>query len=333
MSSTETRWVLTFDASCGTCRAVAQVIESERRGKGLELLSLADRDVERWRSQALGTNPPWAPTLLEVGPSRVRGWTGMRMGIRLIGRLGLRGTTRVLRALGSMTSADRGSTEASSGVPRKGFLRLAAGTLVAGGLVLAGRTPAFADSGTAELRSWLKQNKGNLPTRYDDVVSYSMPYRRAIFTESTPRVKSALWVAHVERFRASRPDLTDQQVEVIERAIAVMGDVSLFEQRIRAGDDADKVVSELKTVAIEAFGRDEAYALIAQLGTPAKPEAAVLAGDCGCSPNSDWCGGYCQACCHFTSECPCGGVPCCCEYSGTGCGSGWIYSCNGVCYD
>jgi len=61
--STRTRWVLAFDASCNTCREISAQVSSASDGK-LEVLPLNHPDVQRWRQQGLGVQPPWAPTLL-----------------------------------------------------------------------------------------------------------------------------------------------------------------------------------------------------------------------------------------------------------------------------
>src|SRR5882757_1299577 len=56
------RWVLAFDASCGTCRQISGVAGEACDGK-LEVLPLADANVRQWREQSLGVDAEWAPTL------------------------------------------------------------------------------------------------------------------------------------------------------------------------------------------------------------------------------------------------------------------------------
>jgi len=104
--------VLAFDATCGTCRRISGAVEQACEGR-LEVLPLADLDVRRWREETLGVDAEWAPTLLRVGSERVRAWTGPAMAAPLV------------RWLGPIT------------------------TTVAAGLVLTGKTPAFASGTTS----------------------------------------------------------------------------------------------------------------------------------------------------------------------------------------
>lgn len=92
------RLVLGFDAGCSACSDLARRIE-QRTGDRLALRDLADPEVRRWRSEALGENAPWSPTLLEVGGGGVRAWVGWRMGWALGRLLGPATTLRVMRAL------------------------------------------------------------------------------------------------------------------------------------------------------------------------------------------------------------------------------------------
>jgi hypothetical protein len=97
--------VLAFDADCGRCRAVAAAVRA--RAPGLEVLPLRDYRVAAWRREALGDDPPHAPTLLAVtaapdGTDRVRAWTGPAVVAGLVATLGARRTAAlapVLRTL------------------------------------------------------------------------------------------------------------------------------------------------------------------------------------------------------------------------------------------
>ena len=79
------RLVLGFDGGCGACGELARRIE-EGVGGRLEVISLDDPRVEKWRGKALGEDAPWVPTLFEIDGDQVRAWTGKRMGLKL-GRL------------------------------------------------------------------------------------------------------------------------------------------------------------------------------------------------------------------------------------------------------
>lgn len=56
MDSRQT-WVLAFDASCGTCRFLAETVAREC-GEKLNIRPLNNEDVSRWRREAFGAEPP-----------------------------------------------------------------------------------------------------------------------------------------------------------------------------------------------------------------------------------------------------------------------------------
>lgn len=98
------RLVLGFDGGCMVCSGLAERIK-EQVGDKLELLSLHDPQVEQWRKNALGSEAPWAPTLIEVKGLKVNAWTGWKLGAKLSGFLGPLATWRIMQALGEMSAA------------------------------------------------------------------------------------------------------------------------------------------------------------------------------------------------------------------------------------
>ncbi len=152
-SGAKRRLVLGFDAGCMTCSDLAKRIE-EATGEKLETMSLLDPRMSKWRSQALGEDATWAPTLVEIGGGEVRAWTGMRMGARLARRLGPAATWRVARVLGEMRESNRAQHSPHSGLTRSQFLTGLGGAVV-GMSVLSGMgslaTPAAAEE------HWLSQ--------------------------------------------------------------------------------------------------------------------------------------------------------------------------------
>lgn len=95
MNRIAVRWLLAFDASCGTCKGIAHAVGRACRGR-LEMPPLADAEVRRLREKALGPGPEWAPTLLHIDGDRVRAWTGAAMALPLGRRLGPAGNARVV---------------------------------------------------------------------------------------------------------------------------------------------------------------------------------------------------------------------------------------------
>jgi hypothetical protein len=77
--------------------------------------------------------------------------------------------------------------------------------------------------------------------------------------------------------------------------------------------------TEIKALAIKLFGVSDAHSLLTSIvSTPFIQQYATLSSDCGCSKDSDWCSG--------ALVCQNAG----CASSG-GCGTFWVYSCNGNC--
>ncbi len=210
-------------------------------------------------------------------------------------------------------------------IGRADFLRL--GVLVAGGVILTGKVPAFAQQEADSAQSWVGKNPGRLPQTYREVVSYPESYRKAILQASSPRLRSQLWVEHLNRYRAAHPDLSAAQSSVIDRATKLAAKESTFDWEHADRPAIRQQLDDLKAAALQAFGHDEAYALGGVLGPSTGPPTApqTLAaqydgGDCNCSWDDDWCDhdhGF---------SCSLGG----CDTVG---GCGWFGAslCNGLC--
>jgi hypothetical protein len=141
------RLVLGFDAGCMTCSRLAGSIE-EAVGDRLEIRSLNDPMMRRWRRQALGESAPWAPTLVEVNGSVVRAWTGVRMGAHLARKLRPTATWRLAKILGEMRKGESAERSPYYGLSRSQFLKGVGGAVV-GMSVLSGTGP-FAGPATAQ---------------------------------------------------------------------------------------------------------------------------------------------------------------------------------------
>jgi hypothetical protein len=145
------RLVLGFDAGCMTCSELARRIEGQTDGK-VEVRSLRDPQIEHFRKQALGQNALWAPTLIEIKGTRVRAWTGMKMGIVLSVHLGPVATWRTLQVLGELSaSGTRDPVPARAGMSRGQFMKGLGGAVVTlGALSGANNDPAAARPGAPE---------------------------------------------------------------------------------------------------------------------------------------------------------------------------------------
>lgn len=322
------QWILAFDASCGTCTSVSEAV-AEASGPGLEIRPLGDADVQTLRVRALGPDPVWAPTLLRVDGDRVRAWTGRAIAVPLARRLGLAASARVIQALGRLRRRADGRADELPGAPtgtaqlsRAHFLRLSGGVGVIAGMALTGTMPAFADIEKQSARDWVAVNRAALPDTYDTFAKYPLTFRREIFTASAPEVRSRLWTAHLDQFRAARPSLTPEQHRVLDEARALVARHEIWEPA-QAGRSADTTrLRALRDAAIEAFGKPEAYAAIATLGpAPAARTQTARTGTvdtCPCATTDGWCGDlHCY--------------PGNCEYRPSGCGTAWVEPCDGTC--
>jgi hypothetical protein len=314
------RLVLAFDASCRRCREVSAAVERACGGR-LEVLPLTHPDVRRWREEWFDGQAPWLPTLIEAGDETVRVWTGRRMVVPLVRGLGPRATVRVVRALGGLHAApgesdnDQGDQGDQGMVGRKQFFRLAAGVAVAAGMVLGGRTSASAESEATRARAWVAANRGRLPQRYDEVAALPLEHRRAVFAESSPQVRTQLWLDHLDRYQATRPDLGRKRADVVARARALVPRVFSGNRNASAAD-----LARLKDDAVATFGPAEAGALLATLGPSSGPRQQSE--DCTCANLDPFC----------FPLLICSNSPVSCNYDDSGCGTFWTWPCDGLCH-
>lgn len=321
--TSKSRWVLGFDASCGRCRAIGAAAQKAARGK-LEVLPLADLDVRRWREDSLGADAPWAPTLIRLRGDQIQAWTGPAMGLHLLFHLGPVATIRLFKALGELSDAVHAGKSSDQLPERRTFIRIGTGLGIAVGIALTGKAPALADNG-GKARAWVAANKDRLPATYTSFTRHTMPYRRAIYDELAPNIKSRLWTDHLAQFRRSHPNMSAKQREVLAALEAHVSNEDTF--RAPTGS-AEKDGGRLGSEIMDAFGRNEAIALVGTLGptdpaTSATEEEVVRAAstlmvDCECSTMSSYCPIWCS------------GVPSC-TVSYSGCGFLWQYACNGMC--
>lgn len=123
------KFVLGYDGNCLACGRVAGAIRQEI-GDQVELMSLLDPRMESWREEILGSNRPWAPTLVEVQQDNhaAAAHVGLPLAINLVRVVGLRKAQAVMRAIGE----DR--LQGGSGLlRRRRFVQVVAGLAVGAG--------------------------------------------------------------------------------------------------------------------------------------------------------------------------------------------------------
>ncbi|GAA1718450.1 bacteriocin fulvocin C-related protein [Fodinicola feengrottensis] len=351
MNTAENRWILAFDASCGTCREISQTVEAACGGR-LEVLPLGRTDVVEWRKAVFGADAAWAPTLISVG-QKVRAWTGARMSAPLARRLGPRSTVRVLSALGQLKqngAAPCQHTAAGPALSRGSLLRLGAGIGIASTVILLGRTPAFAQRVSfGEASRWVATNAGDLPRTYDEIVAHSQIYRKAIYRALGAADRAGLWTEQLTRYRtAHHTELSVAQKALLDQALATFTDASIFEDDAMSRPEVLQKLKSLEGSARSLFGDRLAFAIFASLGpgastarpgTGGQQSAVQLPGTenvaeppecdtlCECSVEDDWCthpARYCRLldCAH------CKDIKCTCFQ---GCGFAYQYQCDGYC--
>ncbi|GFN01028.1 hypothetical protein Sfulv_58380 [Streptomyces fulvorobeus] len=299
MAEQTSRWVLAFDDSCGTCREISAAVRNASQGR-LGVAPLRSPEVERWRTLHFGAEAPWAPTLFRlsevsgpqetsetVEPAVLGAWTGPRMAAPLLRVLGARSAWRVLHALGRLRRRAAGKADALPGAPRgrvavsrAQFLRYTGGAAVASALVLTGRTPAFAEQEQTSAHRWAARRaaEGRLPRTYTEVSAYPPAYRKAVYAQSAPTVRSSLWTDHLSAFEASRKELSPAQRAVLANARAIAAEPSNFDRARGSEGPAEPLrgrLLELHRDAADAFGAEGAYAMLANLGPAGSTEGRV----------------------------------------------------------
>ncbi len=313
------RTILAFDASCGKCTQISQRV-AEVAGDRLEILPLTHPEVESWRRDAFGNNAPWVPTLVRINDGRSRVFIGRRMAFPLMRTLGPRATLRVISTLGEFAVGESKSVSRDAGSPmaRKAFLRLGAGVVAAGGMILAGQNVSFASADERRMREWFAANSSNLPQQYNEIVALPAEYRRHVLATLSPQAKSQAWLENIAAFRRSHPHLSPTQNAVLDQARTTMSNPDLF---VKSSGLADKLAqSTLPEDVKQAFEPADRW-FVLSLG----PEVAApgsVASTCQCSGQADFCSGNTNC---LTSSGVCSATP-------AGCGWGGLYRCDGLCF-
>jgi len=194
---------------------------------------------------------------------------------------------------------------------------------------------ASAEDACRQSQSWVESHRAELPTTYEGLSAYPVNQRRAIFRAATPETRSEFWRSHLEQYVADHPALTEKQVEVIQQALR-LATVEQFGVIDRSKSGARPPTPDLVDLDKEiraAFEPAQAGEIFAVLGKPGEGGVAGLvivrhgspgvsdAGtiQCSCSSSSDWCSGS-----YSCATANCGQTG--------GCGTLWLYTCDGVCY-
>jgi hypothetical protein len=123
-----------------------------------------------------------------------------------------------------------------------------------------------------QAEEWVRAHSGELPTLYDQLISYPMSHRRAIFGNLTPETRADLWREQLSRFQAERQLTAEQQqfVEWCKRDVVVA-------ENYRSGGPGNDVARKASDTIVALFADYEDRRVFVQLG-PAEPRLASLEG-------------------------------------------------------
>jgi hypothetical protein len=185
----------------------------------------------------------------------------------------------------------------------------------------------------------------NVQVTYKVLSGLPVPERRAVFAQLAATAKTDLWQLHLDTYVLEHPDLTNEQLAVLEEAMRLLH-AGIFSDEI-GGDDRQSVntrLTDLQIAAMEVFAHNEQVEIFGILGarpttrsepasngstpatsTPGSRNWRVTANpvitnvDCECSIQSDlcWSGYWCKAST--------------CRSTGMGCGWYWAHPCDGLC--
>lgn len=186
----------------------------------------------------------------------------------------------------------------------------------------------------AEAYKWVDSHRSELPRSFDEISSFPLNYRRAIYSNLEAGDRAQLWQEQFERALQNQ-DLTETQRKVLLDAIQLVTPELLRAMKSRRGgaySQAKRLVVEFEKEAREAFGNSGAGDLFGRIG-PADTETGIIrlrdhanlnkelasAVGCSCSDASDYCSS--------AFNCASGG----CTLIRDECGTLWTYDCDGQC--
>lgn len=265
MTAASARWMIAYDATCGTCRRISLAVRQASANK-LDVVPLDRPAVQDWRRQALGDDAPWAPTLLRIDGGMARAWTGPAIAYPLIRLLGAKETVNVVYALGQLRHSQNES--ASTWRRRLDFIaRFWGGAVLAAGLLLTGKPPMSAAREKSDALRWVNKNRDRLPRTYDEIMTYPPAYQIAIFTASSPQTQSHFWVEALKRERDSRDGLTDEQRRVFDDAIELAGFDQIFTSgQVELDAELDRRLTSLHKRALSEFATRGDYGIFMKFG-------------------------------------------------------------------
>lgn len=182
----------------------------------------------------------------------------------------------------------------------------------------------FAKEDAAEIFSMFGQRQQEMEAlqRYLSLSEQKHSDRRASFRKLSAQDKADLWHVHFALNLAKHPDWNEQQRSLVVEAMTIVTP-TLYETPKDANwsQTVDAPVRLFMQRVLISFSKIEAAELFSDLGGKeplahhARPAETPA---CDCSRESDWCTYDC-----WSNQC---------KSSPSGCGSLWLYPCDGLCY-
>lgn len=181
--------------------------------------------------------------------------------------------------------------------------------------------------------------ESSLSAAANEIQNYPLQYRKEIMKRLTPEQRKAVWVGHIASYRDARPELTAEQVDALNAAIAAAaatftnpGDHTRAATRIVAERVQDLFGADVAEYLMYRLGSKTTVALVSALPWHQKLADAVRerfavqaddAGDCWCNASFG---------CDILALTWCdGAVTCTIDNRWPACGWFWDEPCDGVC--
>lgn len=178
----------------------------------------------------------------------------------------------------------------------------------------------------------VEKHAQNLPTSFAAISKYPLEYRKAIFINLTPKQKVNVWTDRLGKV-AGNIKLTKKQHVLLDKFIKDLSP-AVYDKNIERGlSISDKTLKSIfgETLAgnifaslspIQVLKENQTRSIVFGIdGIHQKSAETSVIEDCECSTESDYCG---------LQDCEKPGWPPCWD-STTGCGTAWIYPCDGMC--
>lgn len=196
----------------------------------------------------------------------------------------------------------------------------------------------------SQAKEWFDTKLSDVDYSYTGIASLPEAYQRVVFVNATAIQKSQIWKDYLTTYLYRENLLTEVQKEHLSSFIKTI-DKRLFIDK--------NLPSEFEAEVKEIYGFELARKMFSTLGyenqnrkkiDSDKPVKTIskdvkvskvnyteILADCGCSTSSDWCPDSVVGAWEF--ECTSGANDCVDDDSDWGCGTLWLYNCNGDCVE